>query len=500
MLKRARTLLASWGEFVLAVAFVAGVWGASVWAAPTIETLYDISYGTTAGTRDFPGITLTATTAGDVTATSYYINIPSGSTLEFVNDTTSIDRWGDLKDSISAITWRSTSDLQVTFNNPATADGQFVTLFGVKVTSSGTASTATSFFVSSTPGGAATSTASKKAAVHAASLSSASASRLDGSTTAFPLPDVTVNALAGSTITSGNDIRIQIPSAASLAWDTGAVVTISGDATGKVGTVSYTGGGTILVLDVTSDFSSGDDVTLSGLKFSDQQGASGPIDWLELILNGATAVAGFDIRPFYTDSLIITYDGSTIGTTTTGGTTSFGGVTIRTGTNTLTTSSTTGDLYLFLPIRDEPRFNKSGAWSGFAVSVNGTALTPTPSATVVDDGTANTGLGRVLWIDLTSDIGTGATVSISGMQVENTGGSLTTAHIGVGINGPNQVDAAHSNAQSSSGSGVTVQGNPSGDCFIASGSRGRDGLILLTLVLGGVGAALLGYLLRRARG
>lgn len=499
MLKRARTLLASWGEFALALVFVAGVWGTSVWAAPAIQTLYDISYPTT-GTRDFPGIVLTATTAGDVTATSYYINIPSGSTLQFVNDTTAIDRWGDLKDSVSAVVWRSTSDIEVTFNNPATADGQFVTLFGVKVTSSGTASTATSLFVSATPGGALTSQASNKVAVHAATLSSASASRLDGSTTAFPLPDVTVNDVAGSTITSGNDIRVQIPSASTLEWDTGATVTISGAGSDQVGTISYTGGNMILVLDVTSDFAASDDVILSGLKFADQQGAAGPIDWLELIVGGSgAAVSAIDIRPFYTNSLVVTYDGSTIGTTTTGGSTSMGGVTIKTGTNTLTTSSTTGDIYLFLPVRDQPRFNKASAWSGFAVSVDGTSVTPPPNATVIDDGTGNTGLGRVLWIDLTSGIGTGATVTISGMQVENTGGSLSTVHVGVGINGPNQLDAAHSSNQSSSGLGISVKGNPSGDCFIASGARGRDGLILLTLVLGGAGAALLGYLLRRAR-
>lgn len=72
------------------------------------------------------------------------------------------------------------------------------------------------------------------------------------------------------TITAANNIRIAIASTTGfgMEWDTtDTSATISGSASGKVsGTVSYLGP-TILLIDVTSDFTTLDSITISGLKY-----------------------------------------------------------------------------------------------------------------------------------------------------------------------------------------------------------------------------------------
>ena len=70
-------------------------------------------------------------------------------------------------------------------------------------------------------------------------------------------------------ITAANDIRVRVPSAFNMAWDTTATATIGGSASSKVSTtVTYEGSNKILVLNVTSDFAAGDAITVSGLAFT----------------------------------------------------------------------------------------------------------------------------------------------------------------------------------------------------------------------------------------
>ena len=77
-------------------------------------------------------------------------------------------------------------------------------------------------------------------------------------------------------ITAANDIRIHIPDDFYMLWDTtDTTAVIGGAAASKVSTtVSYEDGGKTLVLDVTSDFVAGDQITISDLSFSDFSAAS----------------------------------------------------------------------------------------------------------------------------------------------------------------------------------------------------------------------------------
>jgi hypothetical protein len=71
-------------------------------------------------------------------------------------------------------------------------------------------------------------------------------------------------------ITAANDIRIRIPSTFNMTWDsTDTTATIGGSASSKVSTtITYEGSNKILVLNVTSDFTAGEAITVSGLAFT----------------------------------------------------------------------------------------------------------------------------------------------------------------------------------------------------------------------------------------
>ncbi|MFM2374746.1 MAG: hypothetical protein RLZZ234_741, partial [Candidatus Parcubacteria bacterium] len=98
-------------------------------------------------------------------------------------------------------------------------------------------------------------------------------------------------------ITSTNDIRLIIATSThNMRWntyDTSAV--FGGTASGKVsGTVSYEGGGSVLVIDVTSNFSASDTLTIGGLSFSQFTVVAGPVPALGLSYDGDQTVDSVD--------------------------------------------------------------------------------------------------------------------------------------------------------------------------------------------------------------
>ncbi len=99
------------------------------------------------------------------------------------------------------------------------------------------------------------------------------------------------------TITAGNDIRIRIPATFNMLWDTTDVTaTITGSAASKVSSsVSYEDGGKTLVLDVTTDFSAGEEITVSALSFTSFTAASAA-DQLELEVYNDDVVTAEDTK------------------------------------------------------------------------------------------------------------------------------------------------------------------------------------------------------------
>jgi uncharacterized repeat protein (TIGR01451 family) len=98
---------------------------------------------------------------------------------------------------------------------------------------------------------------------------------------------ITDNATS-ATITAANDIRLRIPTGFNMVWNTGVTTAaIGGGAAAKVSTtVSYESAGQVLVLNVTSNFAAGDQITVSGLQFTAFSAPSAPAN-LELVVSGA---------------------------------------------------------------------------------------------------------------------------------------------------------------------------------------------------------------------
>ncbi len=105
--------------------------------------------------------------------------------------------------------------------------------------------------------------------------------------TAMTASTVTDNATS-PTITAANDIRIRIPSGFNMTWNTAiTTATITGSAAGKVSTtVSYENSGQILVLNVTSNFAVGDQITVSGLQYNNFTAVSAANN-LQLVVSGS---------------------------------------------------------------------------------------------------------------------------------------------------------------------------------------------------------------------
>ncbi|MEO8089402.1 MAG: hypothetical protein ABI703_03805 [Gemmatimonadales bacterium] len=105
--------------------------------------------------------------------------------------------------------------------------------------------------------------------------------------TAMTSTTITDNATS-ATITAANKIRIRIPSGFNMTWNTAiTTATIGGAAAGKVSTtVSYENGGQVLVLNVTSNFAASDQITVSGLQFTNFTAVSAAAN-LQLVVSGS---------------------------------------------------------------------------------------------------------------------------------------------------------------------------------------------------------------------
>src|SRR5207247_7042867 len=99
---------------------------------------------------------------------------------------------------------------------------------------------------------------------------------------------ITVTDAATPTITTASDLRVRIPAAVAMTWNTAlTTATLTGSGAGKVApTVSYEDGGKTLVLNVTTNFAGSDQLVVSGLQYTSFT-APGAADYLQLVVTGA---------------------------------------------------------------------------------------------------------------------------------------------------------------------------------------------------------------------
>ncbi len=131
--------------------------------------------------------------------------------------------------------------------------------------------------------------ASIKPAGAGATLSSAVNQTFTVGQAAATASTLTVTDCATATITAAQDIRIRIPAALNMVWDTSVTtVSLGGGAAGKVSTsgVTYEDSNKTAVLNVTTNFAGSDQVTIAGLKFANFTATSSATS-LQLVVAGS---------------------------------------------------------------------------------------------------------------------------------------------------------------------------------------------------------------------
>ncbi|KPK38533.1 MAG: hypothetical protein AMJ69_08220, partial [Gammaproteobacteria bacterium SG8_47] len=265
--------------------------------APTASTLASAANQTfSVGQASTTASTITVTDSSTPTITAAQdvrIRIPATLNMTWDTSVTSVTLGGTAAGKVSSggVTYEDsgkTAVLNVTSN--FTGSDQ-VTIDGLKFTNFTAVSSAASLqLVVAGSGGATAATDSKtKIIVTVTSLSSASNQSFTVGQAAATASALTVTDGTNATITAAQDIRIRIPAALNMTWDTSATsVTVGGGAAGKVSTsgVTYEDSNKTVRLNVTSNFSAGDQVTIGGLKFTNFTAASAA-DNLELVVSGS---------------------------------------------------------------------------------------------------------------------------------------------------------------------------------------------------------------------
>ena len=222
--------------------------------------------------------------------------------------------------------------------------------------------------------------------------------------TAISTITITDDATTAS-INATDDIRIRIPSGFDMTWDTSdTTATIGGTDSGKVsGTVSYEDSGATLVIDVTTNFSAGDDITISDLGFTaftateaadnlelevSNDGGTNDEDSNTIAIGGAPTIASAANQSF------------TVGD----GITAISTITI-TDDGTTATINTTDDIRIRIP----SGFDMTWDTSDTTATIGGTDSGNVSSTVSYEDS------GATLVIDVTTNFSAGDDITVSGL-------------------------------------------------------------------------------------
>ncbi len=223
-----------------------------------------------------------------------------------------------------------------------------------------------------------------------------------------PISTITITESSGASITAANDIRIRIPAGLSMTWDTTDLsAVIGGAAAGKVSsTVSYEDGGKTLVLDVTSNFAAGDQITVSGLAFASFTAPSAAAR-LELEVGNDDSVAA-------TDDKTITIIAAGVPRISSEFDQSFrvGDAPITISTITITDDPVTRSITAAYDIRIRIPAGLNMSWdtSDNTATILGTAAGKVSSTVSYEDG------GKTLVIDVLTDFAPNDIITISGLS------------------------------------------------------------------------------------
>ncbi len=249
---------------------------AKVIGAPIISSGANQTFAVGASATTISTITITddATNHAISATNDIRIKIPSGLNMEWDQTVTTATLGGTASAKASAtVSYDDATTLKVDITSDF-ANGQTLTIAGLKFTTF-TASSAHNlqFIVSGNKANTATAADDKTVTITGlpAMVSGANQTFVAGSS-ATTMSQITITDNSTSpAITAVGDIRIKIPAAFNMAWDTSVLrPTIGGAAAGKINTgvdVTYEDSNHTLVIPVTSDFAASDSITVDGGKF-----------------------------------------------------------------------------------------------------------------------------------------------------------------------------------------------------------------------------------------
>src|SRR5438876_920971 len=216
---------------------------------------------------------------------------------------------------------------------------------------------------------------------------------------------ITVTDAATATIKKGKDIRVRIPATFNMTWNTAlTTATITGTAASKVSTtVTYEDGGKTLVLDVTTDFSGGNQIIVSGLQYTSFATASGP-DRLQLVLAGVGgATAASDSRSI---QIVAPTMASAVNQSFTVGQppTATAAITVTDAATPTVTAA--GDLRIRIPAT----FNMTWNTALTTATLTGTGASKVAPTVSYEDG------GKTLVLNVTTDFAANDQLVVSGLQ------------------------------------------------------------------------------------
>jgi len=342
-------------------------------------------------------------TAGD----DLRIMIPSGFNMVWYTSITTVTIGGGASGKVSTTVSYEDSDKTLVVNVTTNfAAGDQITISGAKFSDFSAGSSADNLELDVDDDDAAEATDDKTIVIGAPTISSAAGQTFTVGDSATAVSAITVTDDSNtSTITAANNIRIRLPSGFNMSWDTSDITaTIGGGASGKVSTtVSYEDSNQTLVVNVTTDFAAGDQITVSDLSFSSFSAASSP-DNLELEVKNDGVIQDTD------DKTIAIYDELSISSAANqifnvgDGVTAISAITItEDGTPAITAAN---DLRVRLP----SGFNMSWDTSDTTATIGGGASGKVSTTVSYEDS------GQTLVLNVSSDFVAGDQISVSDLS------------------------------------------------------------------------------------
>jgi uncharacterized repeat protein (TIGR01451 family) len=265
-----------------------------IYASLSISSAANLAYNVGMGAHNIGTITVRGDASSQInTANDIRIRIPAGLSMTWNTADVTATIGGAAAAKVSTtVSYEDTGRTLVLAVVTNFAPGDQITVGGLQFDNFTAISAAHSLeLVTGGGGGATAATDDKTVSIIAAfGISSAANQTFIVAQAATAMSAITVTDSATTPrVTSANDIRIRIPAALNMTWNSAiTTATITGPAAAKVSTtVTYESGNKVLRVNATANFAAGDQITISGLQFNNFTAASSATN-LEFVVSGAS--------------------------------------------------------------------------------------------------------------------------------------------------------------------------------------------------------------------